>query len=105
MSAGAEWRSLWSPLIRLRAGVIRLQAVRYLHVLTDQRDPGRVSLHLQQRSEILAPVAVPDQALDELMDERRHRQRHLALPRGGQPQVEVLAQQRGGERGVEVQVH
>ena len=39
-------------------------------------------------------IAVADQALHELVHERGHRHRDLALPRGGQPEVEVLAQQR-----------
>ena len=49
-------------------------------------------------------MAPADQGLDELVHQRGHRERDLLFPRGGQSQVKVLAQQGGGEGGVEIQV-
>ena len=46
-----------------------------------------------QGGEVLLAVTVADQALHDLVHERRDRHRHLVLARRGQPEVEVLAQQ------------
>ena len=66
--------------------------------------PADARLQLEQSREVLVAMAPADQGLDDLVHQRGHRERHLLLPRGGQPQVKVLAQQGGGEGGVEVEV-
>jgi len=74
-------------------------------VLADERQARGIGLLLQQGGEVGVAVPASDQALDQLVDHRSDRHRHLVFPRGGQAKVEVLAQQRGGERGFEIEVH
>src|ERR1700744_5181749 len=85
------------------AGLIRLQAVRNRYVLADQRYSGRLGLHQQQRCKVLGTVTAADQALHELVHQGGDRQRDVARAGRGQAEVEVLAQQAGGEGRVKVQ--
>src|SRR5215472_9125119 len=57
----------------------RLQAVGDVRVLADQLEPGRLGLELEQRREILLTIAAADQALHDLVHQRGHRERDLAL--------------------------
>src|SRR5437588_11616285 len=96
---GASCRSprVWMRAARSPAGLIGFQTVRYFHVLAHESDPGRVGLHLQQRSEILAAMPAADQALNQLMHGGGHRQRDLPVARRRQPEIEVFTQKRCGE--------
>src|SRR5262245_60416872 len=58
-------------------------------------DPG---LLCEQRQEILVPQADADGRLDQLVDGGADRQRHLQRACRREAQVEVLAEQFGGER-------
>ena len=53
-----------------------------------------LALEHEQRSEVFLAEPVADQALHELVHRRCDRERDLVLPRCGQSEVEVLAQQR-----------
>src|SRR5207248_10409777 len=61
-------------------------------------------LELEERGEIDVSQAVPDQADDDLVGERRDRHGHVELSGGVQPEFEVLAQQVAskGRREIEV---
>jgi len=74
-------------------------------VLADEPQARGIRLLLQQGGEVGIAVSASDQALYQLVDYCGHGHRHFVFPRGGQAKVEVLAQQRGGERGREVEVH
>jgi hypothetical protein len=63
-----------------------------------------LGLELDQGSEVLVSVAMADQGLDQLVNKGRQRKRHLPLPGGGKAQIEVLAEELGGEGRVEVEV-
>src|ERR1700688_838959 len=54
-----------------------VEPVGHVRVLADECQPRRLRLLLQERSEVGIAVSTSDQALDELMDERGHRHRHL----------------------------
>ena len=54
---------------------------------------------LEQGQEVVVAMTVPDRGLDELPDDRRQRHRDLLASPGRQPEIEVLAQQLGGEGG------
>src|SRR5215470_1191106 len=47
---------------------------------------------------------MPDQGLHQLVHQGGHRKRHLPLPRGSEPQVEVLPEELGSKSGMEVEV-
>src|SRR5580693_10212780 len=81
-----------------------VEPVGHFRVFADECQPRRLRLLLQERSEIGIAVSTSDQALDELMDDRSYRHRHLVFARCGKTKIEVLSQQRGSERGIEVQV-
>src|SRR6516225_3203087 len=66
------------------SGFAGAEAVGHIRVLADERQARRVRLLLQQRGEIGIAVATSYQALDELMDDRRHRHRHLVFSCRGQ---------------------
>jgi hypothetical protein len=74
-------------------------------VLADECQARGIGLLLQQGGEVGIAVPASDQPLDQLVDHCGDRHRHLVFLRGGQAKVEVLAQQRGGERRFEIEVH
>src|SRR5512140_1206082 len=112
--AGGRRRASQRPATECGAGgspycirVVRVgwvQSVRYVSVLADQFEPRRRRLELEQSREVVVAMAPAEQGLDELVHQRGHRERDLLFPCGGQPEVEVLAQQGGGEGGVEIEV-
>ena len=74
-------------------------------MLADEQQARGIRLLLQEGGEVGIAVPAPDQPLDQLVDHSGDRHRHFVFPRGGQAKIEILAQQRGGERGREIEVH
>src|SRR5205085_2449606 len=67
-----------------------LEPVAHRDVLRAQIEPRRLRLELQERCEIAIDVAVPDQRLDDLADQRGDGHGDFALAGLGQAEVEVL---------------
>src|SRR5215510_2547216 len=86
------------------AGVRWPEPVGDVRVLALQPQAGGTCLELDERREVLVAVAVADHGLHDLVHQRGNGKRHLLFARRGETEVEVLAQQRGGEGGVEVEV-
>ena len=74
-------------------------------MLADEPQACGIGFLLQEGGEVGIAVPTSDQPLDQLVDHCGNWHRHFVFPRGGQAKIEVLAQQRGGERGREIEVH
>src|SRR6266852_8851326 len=112
MDAGAERLSVaplrlgvrHSSLPRGRFGrLLRLKSVRHLARFRVQPQLRSTRLELEERGKIDVAQAVPDQADDDLVGERRDRQGNVELARGVQSQFKVLSQEVAGEGRREVE--
>ena len=69
-----------------------------------QLHPRHLGLLEDQRSEVVLTVATADERLHQLVGEGDRREGDLRAPGSGQSEFEVLAEESGRERRVEVEV-
>src|SRR5580693_9107214 len=88
-----------------RSGLFGVEPVGHIGVLTFEGNTSRIRLLLDESGEIDLTVAPADQSLNELVNDRGHGHRNLALPRGGKAEIKILAEQLRGKGRLKIQVH
>jgi hypothetical protein len=85
--------------------VSEFEPIGDIRVLALQLQARRIGLELQKCREIVIAASASDEGLNQLMDKRGDGKRDLLLAGGGKSEIEILTEQGGCERGLEIEVN